>query len=78
MIVRDIVVMLDWVLIGVMLGSFVLLMIIFVIGLVSLVFFLFCFREWFLCLDIFVMLRNCKVVGIKYLVYEVVFYVDLN
>lgn len=38
-IARDIVVMPDWVLIGAMLGSFALLMIILVIGLVSLVFF---------------------------------------
>lgn len=51
-IARDIVVMPDWVLIGAMLGSFALLMIILVIGLVSLVF-LFCPKEWLLCPDIF-------------------------
>lgn len=51
-IARDIVVMPDWVLIGAMLGSFALLMIILVIGLVSLVFFCSA-KEWLLCPDIF-------------------------
>lgn len=68
-IARDIVVMPDWVLIGAMLGSFALLMIILVIGLVSLVFFLFCPREWLLCPDIFchvqeLLGRRNKILGI--------------
>lgn len=72
-IARDIVVMPDWVLIGAMLGSFALLMIILVIGLVSLVFFCSVPRNGFCVQTSFVMFRNCKVVGTKYLAYEVVF-----
>ena len=77
-IARDIVVMPDWVLIGAMLGSFALLMIILVIGLVSLVFFCSVPRNGFCVQTSFVMFSNCKVVGTKYLAYEVVFYADLN
>lgn len=58
-IARDIVVMPDWVLIGAMLGSFALLMIILVIGLVSLVFFCSVPRNGFCVQTSFVIFRNC-------------------